>query len=112
MTKLTTEQANWLLSLNISLSFLLGLGTFANLIRLKYSLKHKFNDLSLIPYYIVIGYSAACIVQFSMTVNYETKSVSYKDTLLIINAIKYNLSHTVFATIIYEWFCILSMINF
>jgi hypothetical protein len=112
MTILTEEQENWLLSLDISLSFFLGLGTFANLVRLKYSLKHKFNDLSLVPYYVVIGYSAASLVQFSMTVNYETKSISYWNTLLIINVIKFNLGYTIFATAIYEWFCILSMINF
>jgi hypothetical protein len=44
------------------LAFLLGLGTFANLIRLNYSNKHSFNNLTLVPYYLVIAYSAVAVL--------------------------------------------------
>ena len=56
-----TEMNLWLLSVDTSLSFLLGLGTSVNLVRLNYYPKHKFNDLTLVPYYIVIAFSVAGI---------------------------------------------------
>ena len=47
-----------------------------------------------------------------MTATSNDKKTSYQNTLLIINVIKFNLCYTVFATSIYEWFCIFKMIDF
>ena len=107
-----TEMNLWLLSVDTSLSFLLGLGTSVNLVRLNYQPKHKFNDLTLVPYYIVIAFSVAGIAQYTLIATKDGKSKLFENTLLLINVIKINLGYTVFATAIYEWFCILKMINF
>ena len=97
----------WLRSADISLVFLLGIGTFANIIRLKYSQKHSFNDLTMVPYYFVIAYSAFAVIQFTMILKIADENI-----ILVINVIKINLIYTAIATQIYEWFCILKMINF
>ena len=55
--KPTTELNKYLMCLDISMAILLGLSTVIIVVRLKYSNKHSFNELTMVPYYFVIAYT-------------------------------------------------------
>jgi len=105
----TFSQSVWLLSSNIAVQLCLLVLIICIVVVLKHSRTYTFNRLTLLPYYLLLGYSILAIAQFVVSA-YHSDGNSRLTQLVNLNKVNFLYEAIAFQT--YEWFNSCLVINF
>ena len=94
----------------LSLTIQLGLYTLINIVRLKFSTKHSFNALTMIPYYCILIYTIFFAIQ--MIAAMYTYGGDPDVWINLINMSKIISQNTALSVQMFEWLCLYMMIQF
>lgn len=94
----------------LALTIQLGLYTMINIVRLKFSTKHSFNALTMIPYYCILFYTIFFAMQMIAAMyTYEGERDIW---ISLINMSKIISQNTALSVQVFEWLCLYMMIQF